>query len=69
EFASIQNVDLTYHKSYFDLIYGGENREYNTNLIGDYNVENIVAAIISSLLIGIPTEQIRRSIRDIYVPG
>lgn len=54
EFASIHNEDLTDHNSYFELIYGGENRAYNTNLIGDYNVENIVAAIISSLLIGIP---------------
>ena len=69
EFASIHNEDLTDHNSYFELIYGGENRAYNTNLIGDYNVENIVAAIISSLLIGIPNDQIRSSIRDVYVPG
>ncbi len=69
DFALIHNEELTDHNSYFELIYGGENRAYNTNLIGDYNVENIVAAIISSLLIGIPNEQIRSSIRDVYVPG
>ena len=69
EFALIHNEELTDHNSYFELIYDGENRAYNTNLIGDYNVENIVAAIISALLIGIPNAQIRSSIRDVYVPG
>lgn len=69
DFAMIHNEVLTDRNSYFELIYDRQNRAYNSNLIGDYNVENIVAAIISSLIMGVPNEIIRSSIRDVYVPG
>lgn len=69
EFAMIHNEKLTDRNSLFELIYDGANRTYDTNLIGDYNVENTAAAIITALLIGVPDEIIRDGIRDVYVPG
>lgn len=69
EFAMIHGEELSDKGSSFELIYAGADRKYCSNLIGDYNVENIVAAIISALLMGIPSAVIQSSIRDVYVPG
>lgn len=69
EFAMLHNEELTDKSSSFELIYGGQNRAYSSNLIGDYNVENLAAAIVAAHLLGVPYELIRSSIKDVYVPG
>lgn len=69
EFAMIRNEHLTAHGSYFELVYGGKDRAYHTNLIGDYNVENVTAAILASLAVGIPDSVIRDGVSDVFVPG
>lgn len=69
EFAMIHNEELNSRNSHFELIYDGVNRAYDTNLLGDYNVENVVAAIVSCHIMGVPDDIIKSAVKDVYVPG
>lgn len=51
---------IRYKKLFFSI---------DTNLIGVFNIYNILAAIASCLVLGIPKESIVKGVRDVYIPG
>ncbi len=46
-----------------------QNHEYNSNLIGDYNISNIAGVILSSLDAGLTPEAIQKGLDALVVPG
>lgn len=45
------------------------NETFELGMMGDFNVENAVAAIISSVILGVNLDDIRKNLRDVRVPG
>lgn len=69
EFAVISHEELTEKSSSFELTYAGVTDTFRSCLIGDYNVENLTAAILAAKLTGIPDSHIHAGILNVYVPG
>ncbi len=61
---------LTLKSTAINLMWNGQSFEINSNLIGHYNLENILAVIATSLVSGISVEQIKSAINSqINIPG
>lgn len=67
---SIRKCNLTLESS--ELLLKWKNEEFivNSNLIGHYNLENLLAAIATSLISGISIEDIKSSVNsELIIPG
>jgi UDP-N-acetylmuramyl-tripeptide synthetase len=67
--AVIENVVLTGDGLSFDLSYKGETNTFTSNLMGVFNVDNIVAAILTALELGVPYESIKETVKVLFIPG
>lgn len=67
--ARILNAESDAHGVSFDLEYGKCMHTYSSNLIGEFNIENIAAAIIAAYELGIDSDTIQTGIEEIYIPG
>ena len=67
--ASIRNVNMDSGGLSFDIIYKGSSIAIQTNLIGQFNVENLTAAVLTAIELGIDTDTIKTAVRDIFIPG
>ncbi|MBQ9887501.1 MAG: UDP-N-acetylmuramyl-tripeptide synthetase [Lachnospiraceae bacterium] len=53
----------------FKLSYNGDTHIYSSNLIGEFNAENLTAAILAAYELGIDYDTIESGIKNINVPG
>ena len=67
--AVIRNVQMDIGGLSFDISYKGSTVDIHTNLIGRFNVENIAAAVLSAMELGVDTDVIRNAVRNIFIPG
>ena len=67
--AFVRNVHMDRSGLSFEITYKGTMVDIHTNLIGRFNVENIAAAVISAMELGIDTDVIRNAVRNIFIPG
>jgi len=64
------DYELTLESTTINLKWNGQSFEVNSNLIGHYNLENILAVIATSLVSGISIAQIKTAINSqINIPG
>jgi UDP-N-acetylmuramoyl-L-alanyl-D-glutamate--2,6-diaminopimelate ligase len=64
------DYELTIESTTIDLKWNGQSFKINSNLIGHYNLENILAVIATSLVFGITIEEIKSAISfQINIPG
>jgi len=65
------NIIYSYDKTKFDVVYKGKKIvEINTNLIGEHNIYNILAAFSFGLAAKLPIEKIKKGIEKLrYVKG
>lgn len=67
--ARILNMKSDARGVSFDLEYEGSTHSFSSNLIGEFNVENITAAILAAYELGIDSDTIQAGIEEIYIPG
>ncbi len=67
--VNISNVKRDESGSEFTLTYGGTSYELATNMIGDFNIDNVSAAVIAALKMNVSIDSIKKAITDIHVPG
>lgn len=67
--ARISNLKSDARGVSFDLEYEGSLHAYSSNLIGEFNAENITAAILAAFELGIDYDTIQSGISEIYIPG
>ncbi len=65
--CKILSLPLKKKEKILDL--GKEKLYLNTNLVGDYNLENVAFASYAAYLLGMDKDRIKREIQNIYVPG
>ena len=63
----ITNIDMVLGKTTFDIIHDKEIYNFETSLIGIYNIYNLTAAIVVALLEGIKKEELQEIIKSIKV--
>ncbi|MFC1708540.1 UDP-N-acetylmuramoyl-L-alanyl-D-glutamate--2,6-diaminopimelate ligase [Candidatus Omnitrophota bacterium] len=63
------SIMLNGDRSKFTLRFKDYSLKIDTNLIGLFNIYNILAAVASCLALGIPRSAIVKGIKNIYVPG
>ena len=67
--GAIRNTASDASGSRFELGYGGEWYAFSSSLVGRFNVENLTAAILAALVMGIDAGTIQEGIRSVHVPG
>ncbi len=67
--AKISNCKSDVRGVRFDLEYKGEIKTYSSDLIGEFNIENLTAAIIAAYEIGVGYDAVCAGIKDISIPG
>ena len=67
--AFVRNVNMDSSGLSFDIIYNGSAITIQTNLIGRFNVENLTAAVLAALELGIDADTIKAAVRDVFIPG
>lgn len=67
--VNISNIKRDESGSTFTLTYDGMSMELTTNMIGDFNIDNISAAVVAALKMNVSTDIIKKAVTDIHVPG
>lgn len=53
----------------FTVVYNGESIEYSTRMLGNFNVENAVAAILVAIELGVSVDNVKKGIERTTVSG
>lgn len=67
--VNISHIKRDESGSTFTLTYDGMSLELTTNMIGDFNIDNISAAVVAALKMNVSTDTIKKAVTDIHVPG
>lgn len=62
---TVEQIVTTSYGTSFKLVYEGETFKFETKLVGECNVSNLVAAIVVALHLGMSPEAISRAVADI----
>ncbi|MGC9220210.1 MAG: UDP-N-acetylmuramoyl-tripeptide--D-alanyl-D-alanine ligase [Solirubrobacteraceae bacterium] len=63
-----EHVAITDGRTSFDLVLAGERTSVTVNLLGAHNVSNLLAAAAVGLVVGMPTELIKRGLEAVEPP-
>lgn len=53
----------------FELSYRGRTDTIHTNLVGKFNAENITAATLAALELGVDIDTVKSSVKELFIPG
>lgn len=67
--AIVSDVNMNTNGTSFTLSYNDNILHINTNLIGDFNIDNVSVAAIAALNMNISPIIIEKALKNIYVPG
>lgn len=67
--AVIRNTALTRDGLSFDLEYEGSTIHFDSNLLGLFNIDNIAAAALAAMELGVSAGHIREAVRQLFIPG
>ncbi|EDP26905.1 Mur ligase family, glutamate ligase domain protein [Coprococcus eutactus ATCC 27759] len=67
--AVIGNVQMGMSGLTFELSYRGRTDTIHTNLVGKFNAENITAAALAALELGVDIDTVKSSVKELFIPG
>lgn len=67
--ARIGNVQMGMSGLTFELSYRGRTDTIHTNLVGKFNAENITAATLAALELGVDIDTVKSSVKELFIPG
>lgn len=67
--ARIGNVQMGMSGLTFDISYRGRTDTIHTNLVGRFNVENITAAALAAVELGISMDKVKNAVQELFIPG
>lgn len=67
--ARIGNGQMGMSGLTFELSYRGRTDTIHTNLVGKFNAENITAATLAALELGVDIDTVKSSVKELFIPG